>query len=320
MSNQFYNADETINIDVTPDLSGVQQAEILNKACIILRLKIHGKSFSKRIASTDVLDPSKKMRAGSVRTTKQFIDPKYLEQINRLDSAIRNRIAYSVALTKPDFIASGSYLIPAGLYAYTDQLLEEYREKRLELLQELREIYPQAKLEFEAANPDLYDETDYPPVDRLEQLFTVEWSAYSVSPPESLKQVSAAVFRREEEKLKAEMSAALDEIKQGLRAGFSELVTSMVAKVRGIGKERRVFTSGFVETFRDFLNTFDAKNLADDRELARLVDDTRKLLDGVSPDAIRNNIEVKLTIENGLGQIERELSNLTEEKVRSVKL
>ena len=85
------------------------------------------------------------------------------------------------------------------------------------------------------------------------------------------------------------MSGACTEIQQVMRASLRELVNHLRERLsdQADGKPLRLREST-LQKLRDFLGTFDLRNVVDDKVLKEQVDKARALLEGVSTDALRN--------------------------------
>lgn len=310
--NLFYN--DVAGVDETPiDISNLAKAEVLPKESVMLRMQIKGSEFQRQVASGEVID-KEGVDLTLVTTTKRMIDKKYLDPISKLDSAMRGDL-YRIGL-RPKFLGPGTIIVPIRLFNYTMAKIETFKQERERLVGRLIAQWEEAKLEIQLRNPDLYKEEEYPSIDEVRSMFSVDTQFFSVSFPEILERVNEDVYREHKAEAERQLEEALDEIKQGLRAGFYDLVLNLEDKVKGIGTERKVFKTGFVKDMRMFLETFDAKNLANDTELSNLVNQARRVLSGVSPEAIRNNLDVRITIEQELGSIRETLDAMVENRGR----
>ena len=112
-----------------------------------------------------------------------------------------------------------------------------------------------------------------------------------------------------------------DEIRTALRAGFVDLVSRVGERLTPSADGKRTVLKGsLVEGLQEFLALFDAKNLSDDRELKRLVDQARALVDGVSPDDLRKSDDVRNEIRDGLRSITNAATELVEVRSRKIRL
>ena len=79
-------------------------------------------------------------------------------------------------------------------------------------------------------------------------------------------------------------TGAAEEAKMALRAGFAELVRHMADR---LADPKKIFRDSMVENFREFLGTFDFRNICDDAELQTLVRKARGMLGGSDAETLR---------------------------------
>jgi len=324
MDNVFFSDELPIDND-NIDISGLQKAEIIPDNCVMVRLEISAAGLEKQFASGEVIQDDG-IDNTLVKTSKNLVDKKYLDPIKKCDGRMRETM-YRIGM-RPKFLGNGNVIVPIRLLSHMVQSIEQYREEREALVNSLISQYEAAKQETHDRNPALYREEEYPTVEQLRDKFQVSYNIFSVAFPDILERIEegavddmnnrlAAEMRVQREAQTKQLEDAVDEIKQGLRAGFYELVSNLEDKVRGVGTERKVFKPGFVSAMRTFLETFDAKNIGNDSELSDMVSKCKQVLAGVSPDSIRNNYEVRLKLETELGSIKKNLSELMEPASRS---
>jgi len=70
-----------------------------------------------------------------------------------------------------------------------------------------------------------------------------------------------------------------------------------------------------VEKLRDFLATFDLRNVVDDQELKEQVEKARALVEGVSTDALRNMPQVRARVREGMAAVAAQMDTLVGDRV-----
>ena len=112
------------------------------------------------------------------------------------------------------------------------------------------------------------------------------------------------------------MAEASSEIQQVLRAAMAGPVEHLRDRLTdqpdGIPQRLREST---VQKLRDFLDTFDFRDVTDDGELKEQVDKARELLKGVTTDAIRNTAALRAKIKDGMTEIAAQLDGLVKDRV-----
>jgi len=80
------------------------------------------------------------------------------------------------------------------------------------------------------------------------------------------------------------------------------------------GKPQRVRESS-LQKLRDFLGTFDLRNVVDDQEPKEQVEKARALLEGVSTDALRNMPLIRAHVREGMADLAAQMDVLAGDRV-----
>ncbi len=289
---------------ITIEDSGQNLAE--KTVCLKVHLGLIGNS--RKVSNSQVeVDADKRL----IRVSKTLLDSLELQAIKTLDGEAR-RYLYDTCLP----FESGIQLVPLPQIESVDQKLREYAQKRLELVDAFVGAYPRLCEQAAARLRTLYNPNDYPPVDIVRSLFAFSWRYVSFGVPGQLKEISARIFEGEREKASRMMAEASSEIQQVLRAAMAEMVAHLRDRLtdQTDGKPQRIREST-VQKLRNFLDTFDFRNVTDDRELKEQVERARQLLGGVSTDAIRNTAELRGRIKDGMSEIAQRLDTMVADRV-----
>jgi hypothetical protein len=101
-----------------------------------------------------------------------------------------------------------------------------------------------------------------------------------------------------------------------MRASLLELVSHLRDRLgdQPDGKPQRLREST-LQKLRDFLGTFDLRNVVDDQELKEQVQKARALLEGVSTDALRNMPLVRARVREGMADLAAQMDVLAGDRV-----
>ena len=279
----------------------------LSKQTVFIKLHLGLLGNSRKVSSSRVeVDADKAL----IRVSKTLLDSPELQAIRTLDGDIRNFV-YDMCLP----FEVGIHFLPLGLVETVDEKLREFSEKRSVLVEVFLAAYPRLCQEAAGRLRTLYNPTDYPPVDEVRSHFTFSWQYVSYGVPDQLREISAQFFQEEREKAVA-MSEACSEIQQVMRASLLELVSHLRDRLgdQPDGKPQRLREST-VQKLRDFLATFDLRNVVDDQELKEQVDKARALLEGVNTDALRNMPMVRAWVRDGMAQVAAQMDVLVSDRV-----
>ena len=246
-----------------------------------------------------------------IRVSKLLPVSQELQAIKSLDSDVRHYL-YNTCLP----FEAGIHLLPLELIESVDEKLREFEEKRRELVEVFIQAYPALCRQAAERLRALYNPEDYPPVESVRSQFNFNWRYISFGVPARLREISARIFEDEREKAALLMAEASSEIQQVLRAAMAGLVEHLRDRLtdQPDGKPQRLREST-VQKLRDFLDTFDFRNVTDDADLKEQVDKARELLKGVTTDAIRNTAALRAKIKDGMTEIATQLDGLVKDRV-----
>ena len=280
----------------------------LAKQTVFIKLYLGLLGNSRKVSSSQVaVDADKAL----IRVSKTLLDSPELQAVRTLDGDIRHFL-YDMCLP----FDVGIHLLPLGLVETVDERLYEFKYKRGELVESFLSAYPRLCPEAAGRLRTLYNPADYPPVDEVRSHFTFSWQYVSYGVPEQLREISAQFFQEEREKAVVAMSEACSEIQQVMRASLLELVSHLRDRLgdQPDGKPQRLREST-LQKLRDFLGTFDLRNVVDDQELKEQVQKARALLEGVSTDALRNMPLVRAWVRDGMADVAAQMDVLVGDRV-----
>lgn len=267
------------------------QVEILRKA-VLLSITIHAwrnRAEADRDKITADCDSAK------LSTSKKLIvSEKYDELVRYLEGAKR----WCLKRSMMSGVRDGIFFVKRDVVPELEEHFAEVnRTVQSKYVPALLEDMPRAMGAARASAADgglgaLYRESDYPTAVQLPGLFSIEhaWTAMSV--PNELPE---EVRQRECAKLAKSFADAQEQVTYALRLGFKKIVDRAceLLKPSADGK-KRIFGKATLDTFDDFFDTFRARNIMDDSELAKLVADAKAATRGVKasgtkkmPDAVR---------------------------------
>lgn len=263
---------------------------------------------SKKITGSDVLntdaDPS------LLKVQKTLLESPELEAIRKADGRMRTWL-YNTCLP----FEMGIMLLPIGLVETAQERLCAFEEERTGLVDAFIQKYP-ALCQSAAANlGSLYNPTDYPPAETISARFQFDWQYISFAVPGHLNSISTELFKAEQEKAAQRLQEATDEITLLMRETLYEMVAHLEGRLKtGPDGKPLILRESAVSKLQDFLNTFDLRNITDDRELAVQVAKARELLKGTSADTIRNSDLFREKIRTGMADISASLAMMVTEK------
>lgn len=103
----------------------------------------------------------------------------------------------------------------------------------------------------------------------------------------------------------------LEDVNTYLREAMRSLVNHLVDRLSpSESGKSKTFKSSTLTNLLEFLNTFDARNLGNDIELAQLVTTAKNVLSGVDSQLLRSDQSIANVVQNGMGTIKAQLDSL----------
>jgi hypothetical protein len=248
-----------------------------------------------------------------LRLSKQLLVCLELDKIESFDNALRTW-TQSRCLPMPAF--KGSYVLPLGAVEEVNERLERAeKQERPALVEDFCRTYPDAVEQARLDLGDLFDPANYPGLGRVRAMFYIDYRYFSLSTPSKLRDFSVTLFREERDKAARLWQETMEEGQQYLRNLLLETVKHARERLEaGTDGKPKVFRNSLVKNINDFLDTFQIRNIADDRELAGLVEEMRRLASGVGAEDLRSDDKLRQAWAGELTQIERSLASMVIDK------
>jgi hypothetical protein len=255
-----------------------------------------------------------------LHVSKEIMQSPVLKELKTFDGEIRTWINQRAL---PSVFKAGVYLWPILLVVDADEYLQARITLRQELVEKFILMYAAARADAQVRLGSLYDQRDYPDVQKIRESFGLSYQFIECSTPGRLAQISPAMFEREREKAAGIWSEALQEATGLLRSEMADLVAHMAERLQpGPDGKPKVFRNTLVENFTRFLTLFDARNIADDTELQAVVSECKGLLTGVDAQTIRDNDGLRASLAASMQSVKASLdaSGIVVKGSRRIKL
>lgn len=275
----------------------------LSQTTLCLKVQFGVIGDSRRISSVQVdVDADKRL----IRVSKKLLDAAELKAIRRFDSQLRHSL-YEICL--PYDI--GIHLVPYQAVDVVEEMLLKAEAERPALVEAFLSVYPQLCRQISQRLRTLYNPADYPPVEYVRSKFTFTWKYLSFGTPGELREISTSIFAREREKTAQKMAEAMIEIQQVLRTTLAQMVEHLRERLTTDEEGKpKLLRESAIQKLKEFLSSFDFRNVTDDRELTEQVNRARALLDGVDTEAVRNIDTLRERIRAGMTEIGAQLDTM----------
>ena len=262
----------------------INAQELLNNTVI---LSYHIKAWGNR-RKADVAKIQTDTDKSRLNVTKKLIDSDEFKSIQKFNTEVREWLN---SRSVPSFFRNALMLVKTDMVSEVDQYLKDAQEKLKVLVDNLVIAFPIHKESAKLALNGMFEDGDYPSTDVLRTLFDIQWNWIALNVAENLPDNIRA---KENAKLQNLWQESIGEIIKGLRMGFKELVDHAVDRLTVTpGEKPKIFKDSLVPNFREFLDTFSARNVVNDDELETLVGQAKKLVEGISSDDLRNDVSLR---------------------------
>lgn len=215
--------------------------------------------------------------------------------------------------TVPSFFKAGFQLVGLSGVDTIEQRMRKAQGELAVLVSNLVNVFPARVEESKTALGEQFLQDDYPGLDELRRMFSIEWNWVAFTVPEGLPEELKAA---EADKLQKQFADAGEQILQALRTGFSELINNGVEKLtpkEGEGKAKQIRDS-LIGNVIEFLDAFNQRNIVNDVEMAQLVARARTVLVGVTPQKLRDNGDIKENTRKAFEGIKTDLDKMIAER------
>lgn len=299
-------------------VSSVEDLESEFKGCIALRFGFRGSIRESqsitRAEAEKLLEGMPAERKAAV--LKEFKGQKRLlpkEGFREWENLKAQRGAWTKSVKNYGipFAVDGMTVVKIERIPEIEELLDVIEATHDMLVTELLAAYPKA-ISKESVQSELYAAADYPTVERLGATFKVtrQWAHFGV--PEVLREIDPVRWEAERKRT-AEM---WNEIKANgvlaLRKMVLEITTRLVESVKPDPKtgEKKRFYATAVSNLTDFFETFEARNIVNDAELAERVSTLKALIEGKDLEQFKTDDSVRKQVLEKGGEIARELETM----------
>ena len=246
-----------------------------------------------------------------VHVAKDIIDCPEHKAIIQHDNAVK---LWMKSRALPAAFRMGIFLVPIGLIEEVADYLNAAATARAKLVLKFIEAYEAAKTEAETRLGSLYDALDYPPAAAVAAKFTMEHRFITFDTPTKLQSISTVLFQQEKAKVEQQWQDARDACMVVLRGTLQELVDHIVERLepKDDGKPK-TFHKSTLDKLTDFLEVFDARNIADDVALAALVGKAKTAMHGVDAKKLRSMPDSAAALKKAMTGIKSECDKLVKD-------
>lgn len=244
------------------------------------------------------------------------IDPRYVNASKRLVDrdalkaieSIRGEARSWLAAQSLPFPLDGAVFVPSEQIERIDAELAKFCARYEAAIDDFVADYPTLREAARTQLGSLYSVADYP--QNIRPSFGFSWRFLSLAPASEAQLVNPALVAKEREKFQALMANAAEAAVTELRTRFASCVDHVVERLAGDDGKPKVFRDSLVSNLRDFLDGFASLNVCDDRALTDLVERARATIDGVEPNDLRKDENLRAHVVSKMGDVQNALDGM----------
>jgi hypothetical protein len=298
------------DVHVEPDSA----AQRLRRVAAAVRVCLHWWGVHRTLTNQQKEEVSATYAADArfVTAGKKIVDVRH-EAFRKLTGVRTRVIQYWRGLTLP-YTEPGVRLIRQGDIEVFVHTMAGFRDELVQAECELNAVYNHIKQDALRRLGRLFNAADYPP--EVRHLFLVEWDFPSVEPPNYLLRVNPDIYEEEQKRVARRFEEAVQLAEQAFLGEFAKLVGHLTERLSGNDGERRIFRDSAVTNLLDFFERFRRLNVRSNQELDQLVEQAQQLVQGVTPQDLRDNEALRNRIATQMSAVQADLDTLMVERPR----
>ena len=294
-----------------------------NSICVLIKMSRFTVRRTVQQGDVSVEATAAKSRAidqDLVTVAKDLLDSPELRKVVTFDHVTKLWVK-SKTVQSP-LLRASAYLLGVDALPEMYAFLEARKKERGPLLDAFVAAYPALVEAAKKRLGPLHDPTQYPPAAAVRRLFGFEWQVVEiVTPNEKLRTISQALFEKEKAKAEAVWVSAVGQINDALAEGMADVVAHLGERLGGGDEAPKRFRETAIKRVTDFLDSFAQRNVTGNADLARLVDQARKLLSGVDVKSVKKDGDLRKRLARGVAELKVSLDGMLEARpARAIKL
>jgi hypothetical protein len=161
----------------------------------------------------------------------------------------------------------------------------------------------------------LFNAADYPA--SLHGWFDVTYDFPSVEPPDYLRQLSPQLYEQEAQRVAARFDEAVQLAEHAFTEELSKLVSHLTERLSGSDDGKpKVFRDSVIQNLREFFGRFRHLNIQSSEQLDELVGQAQRVVQGIEPQQLRDNGDLRQQIATQLSGVQSVLDGLLVDRPR----
>lgn len=247
----------------------------------------------------------------SVVVSKELLKSKELRAISSFDQNTKRWFRRG-SVPSP-LLRSSAYMFDAAALPMMYEYLEQRAETRRALVEAFKVVLPSVTEQAKKDLGPLFVPSEYPKVEDVDKLFSFSWQVIEIGTPnEKIRSVSQAIFEKEKAKAEQVWANAADQITDALAAGLQDVVEHLSGLLTGgdEGGAKKGLRAPAIERANAFFDAFAQRNITNREDLAKMVEDAKKLIAGVDAATLKKDNDLRKNVVDGLATIKTDLAKM----------
>jgi hypothetical protein len=251
--------------------------------------------------------------AGFMSAGKKLLDTNH--PTFKAVTAIRTQVLNFWKAASLPYPEVGIRLIQQDLLDEFAAKMREFQEDLVEAVVTLDQHYHELKTVARQKLGHLYNAADYP--ESLKGMFEINYDFPSIEPPDYLRQLNPALYQQECERVQQRFNDAVQLAEEAFIAELAKLISHLTERLSGqVDNKPKIFRDTAVENLAEFFQRFRALNVGSNEQLDRLVADAQRIVRGVEPQALRNNVGLRQHVATEMSRVQSVLDGLLVDRPR----
>jgi hypothetical protein len=254
-------------------------------------------------------DADEKLDKALITVSKEIFDSPTLAELKTFDGHTRAWLRNRCLPFK-----RGVHFLAYSLVELVDKELKRRRVQRRALVDQFLEEYPAlCRSIAKRLTRKYYNAAEYPALEDVAAAFRMTWNFFKFGVPEDLAQVNPEIFEAARKDASARLRQAAAHIEEIMTAEALKLVSKLRdALTTGADGRKRQLRDATFTNLADFLAFFDHRNVTNNTDLKRIVDDLRSKLGSADIQEIRKTKGLREELGLEMSAITDQLTQMVE--------
>lgn len=216
----------------------------------------------------------------------------------------------------PSLFRSGVYLVPNNMVADVTEYLENRLDSLSPLVTTFVHAYPSMIEEARVKLGDSFDESQYPSIESVSSLFSIDYRWVSIATPTYINSISREIYLREQRRVKQHFEEAACILIEGMREAALKMVKTLTERLdTAPGEKPKRFKSAVITRLHEWADNYmhGFSEVVYDEKLKPIAE-TIMMLTDIDPNDLRKDDAFRSDVVKHMSEVEERLEKMIIEK------